>query len=136
MSLMSIHLSLSHPLSLPPTSAHPGIKQRNVSPIYANMNFAVWCDFLVFFLIWVWRFCVLFVCFDLSLGKTPAQTRLFPLGLDLMWSTAQFHFIVSHLGNDQSFNGPVRANLGIISYVPFINRVHFDVLFIAQVNSI
>ena len=32
--------------------------------------------------------------------------------------------------------GPTRANLGIISYVLLINRVHFDVLFIAQVNSI
>lgn len=78
----------------------------------------------------------MFVCFDLFLRKTPAQTRLFPMGLDLMWSTAHFNFIVSYLGNDQSFNGPTRANLGIISYVLLINRVHFDVLFIAQVNSI
>lgn len=69
-------------------------------------------------------FCSLF-----SLGEAEAPKPGYS-SWDLMVYT-QFHFIVSYLGNDQSFNVPERANLGIISYVPFINRVHFDVLFIA-----
>lgn len=71
-------------------------------------------------------FFICLYCFVFSLGKAQDKIQVIPPGM-----TTQFHFMVSYLGDDQSFNVPERANLRIISYVPFINRVHFDVLFIA-----
>lgn len=75
----------------------------------------------------------LFVRFLFSLGEAWAINQVVLPGT--RWS-AQFHFIMSHWGNDQSFNVPGRAALGIISHVPFIDRVHSDALFIAKANSV